>query len=344
MSLRQIELFLPQESAEKVEDLLQGQSVEGIWQSPLSDEKTLVKIILSSQQAEEAIDTLSSHFSYLEDFRIILLPVSAYLTHPSESKSASTDEVDKNPLPEVELDPQSSRLNRQELQQKIDGDLELNLQHIVMLLISAIIAAIGLLRDDSTIIIGAMVIAPLLGPNMGLSLATTLGDMPLAKKALQIGAFGISLALVLSLVIGFFIPINLDIPEIALRTRVRWSDVLLALASGIAGALSFTSGTISGLVGVMVSVALLPPLVTFGMLLGSGRWEAAVGAILLFLTNLVCLNLAGVLTFSVQNIRPGEWWLASKARKATNAAYFLWFGLLFVVITSIIFWRRTHWV
>lgn len=342
MSLRQIELFLPKESADKVEELLQGQSVEAIWQSPISEEKALVKIILSSQQAEEAIDTLSSHFSALEDFRIILLPVSAYLTHPSES--TSTDKSDKNPLPEVELDPESSRLNRQELQQQIDRDLELNIQHIVMLLISAIIAAIGLLRDDSTIIIGAMVIAPLLGPNMGLSLATTLGDMPLAKKAMQIGAFGISLALALSLVIGFFIPINLDITEIALRTRVRWSDVLLALASGIAGALSFTSGTISGLVGVMVSVALLPPLVTFGMLLGSGRWEAAVGAMLLFLTNLVCLNLAGVLTFSVQNIRPGEWWLASKAQKATNAAYFLWFGLLFVVITSIVFWRRTHWV
>lgn len=342
MSLRQIELFLPKESAEKVEDLLQEQSIEAIWQSPLSEEKALVKIILSSQQAEKAMDKLSSHFSSLEDFRIILLPVSAYLPHSSESNSS--EEEDNNPLPEVELDPESSRLNRQELQQQIDRDLELNLQHIVMLLISAIIAAIGLLRGDSTIIIGAMVIAPLLGPNMGLSLATILGDMTLAKKALQIGAFGISLALGLSIVIGFFIPISLDIPEIALRTRVRWSDVLLALASGIAGALSFTSGTISGLVGVMVSVALLPPLVTFGMLLGSGSWEAAVGAMLLFLTNLVCLNLAGVLTFSVQDIRPGEWWLASQAQKATNAAYFLWFGLLFVVITSIVFWRRTHWV
>ncbi len=342
MSLRQIELFLPKASADQVEGLLENQSVEAIWQSPISEEKTLVKIILSSQQAEEAIDTLSSHFSSLEDFRIILLPVSAYLPHSSESESS--DKEDNNPLPEVELDPQGSRLNRQELQQQIDRDLELNIQHIVMLLISAIIAAIGLLRNDSTIIIGAMVIAPLLGPNMGLSLATTLGDMPLAKKAMQIGAFGISLALALSLVIGFFIPINLDITEIALRTRVRWSDVLLALASGIAGALSFTSGTISGLVGVMVSVALLPPLVTFGMLLGSGRWEAAVGAMLLFFTNLVCLNLAGVLTFSVQNIRPGEWWLVSKAQKTTNAAYFLWFGLLFVVITSIVFWRRTHWV
>ncbi|MCT7983070.1 TIGR00341 family protein [Laspinema sp. A4] len=342
MSLRQLELFLPKESAEKVELLLPQHSVTAIWQSPISEEKTLVKIILSSQQAEEAIDTLSCHFSSLEDFRIVLMPISAYLPHPLPCESS--EKKDNSPLPEVELYPQGTRRNRQELQQQINRDLELNFQHIVMVLISVTIAAIGLLRDDSTIIIGAMVIAPLLGPNMGLSLATTLGDMTLAKKALQIGIFGISLALIVSLVIGFFIPINLDISEIALRTRVRWSDVLLALASGIAGALSFTSGTISGLVGVMVSVALLPPLVTFGMLLGSGRWEAAVGAILLFLTNLVCLNLAGVLTFSVQKIRPGEWGLASKAEKATNVAYFLWFGLLFVVLTSIVLWRRTHWV
>jgi uncharacterized hydrophobic protein (TIGR00341 family) len=211
-----------------------------------------------------------------------------------------------------------------------------------MVLLSTIIAAIGLLRNEETIIIGAMVIAPLLGPNMALSLATTLADMSLAKKALKVGSIGISLALGFSICVGFFIPVSLQIPQIASRTSVHVSDVILALASGIAGAFSFTSGITNAIVGVMVSVALLPPVVTFGMLLGSGQWEAAVGSLLLVLTNLICLNLAGVLTFSVQNIRPSNWWEVPKAQKTTNAAYFIWFGLLSALVVSILWWKNFH--
>lgn len=342
MSLRQIEVFLPKESADRVESLLQDESVIGIWHTPLAADRTLVKILLSSQQAETTIDILQHQFSDTDNFRIILLPVEAYLPRDSDADTQKTEDGEQQS--EVELDPERSRLNRQELYNDVDNAVALNVQNILMLVIATIIAAIGLLRNEETIIIGAMVIAPLLGPNMALGLATTLADLSLAKKAVKVGAVGISIALAFSIIIGFFIPINPDIPEIASRTSVRWSDILLALASGIAGAISFTSGTISGIVGVMVAVALLPPLVTFGLLLGSGRWEAAVGAMLLFSLNLICLNLAGVLTFSLQKIRPGKWWEVYRAKKATNAAYLLWFGLLSVAIAGIVLWRRTHFV
>ena len=75
-------------------------------------------------------------------------------------------------------------------------------------------------------------------------------------------------------------------------------------------------------------MALLPPLVTFGLLLGGGQPVLAMGALSLFLVNLICVNLAGVTTFLVQGIRPASWWEKDRALKATRIAIGLWVALL----------------
>jgi hypothetical protein len=100
---------------------------------------------------------------------------------------------------------------------------------------------------------------------------------------------------------------------------VGLGDIAVALASGCAGALAFTTGVSATLIGVMVAVALLPPLVTFGLLLGGGNLDLATGALSLFLMNLICVNLAGVATFLVQGIRPASWWEKDQAGNAIAA-------------------------
>ena len=100
--------------------------------------------------------------------------------------------------------------------------------------------------------------------------------------------------------------------------------------------LAFTTGVPTTLVGVMVAVALLPPLVTFGLLFGAGFWKDAWGALLLLLTNLVCINLAGVATFLVQGVRPLTWWETNKAKKATALAITLWAILLTALVLLIV--------
>lgn len=111
---------------------------------------------------------------------------------------------------------------------------------------------------------------------------------------------------------------------------------VLALAAGSAGALAFTTGMSSALIGVMVAVALLPPLVTVGLLFGSGEGKMASGALLLFLTNMICLNLAGIATFLLQGVRPLSWWEAAVARKATYRAIVFW-GLLLTALIIVVF-------
>jgi len=117
-------------------------------------------------------------------------------------------------------------------------------------------------------------------------------------------------------------------PGMPQRIQVGPGDSALALASGCAGVLAFTTGAPATLVGVMVAVALLPPLVTSGLLLGSGHWTAAQGALLVFLTNVICVNLSGIVTFLFQGVRPLTWWETQKARRATRIAIAIWVLLL----------------
>ena len=88
-----------------------------------------------------------------------------------------------------------------------------------------------------------------------------------------------------------------------------------------------------------VAVALLPPLVTFGLLLGGGHLTLAMGALALLMANLICLNLAGVTTFLVQGIHPATWWEKERAAKATRIAIGLWVTLLVVLVGLILLFR-----
>jgi uncharacterized membrane protein len=112
---------------------------------------------------------------------------------------------------------------------------------------------------------------------------------------------------------------------------VSYADFVLAFASGAAGALSFTSGAPGSLIGVMVAVALLPPLMVFGILVGDGQFQASLNALLLFVTNVVCVNISGVAMFLYQGVRPNSWWEAKKAKRQTRIAITIWMALLVVL-------------
>ncbi|MGB2980468.1 MAG: TIGR00341 family protein, partial [Candidatus Zixiibacteriota bacterium] len=173
-----------------------------------------------------------------------------------------------------------------------------------------------------------------------LSLATTLGDTDLARRAMKTNLAGMLAALFLAFLAGIAFQVDPDAPKIVTGTKVGWGDIILALAAGSAAALSFTTGMLSALIGVMVAVALLPPLVTLGMLIGAGRWDMALGAMLLLLTNLICVNLAGVVTFLARGIRPLTWWEANRAKKATRQAIAIWTILLTILAVVILLSQR----
>ncbi|MDJ0695883.1 TIGR00341 family protein [Mastigocoleus sp. MO_188.B34] len=322
MSLRLVEAFLPQSQEQSVREFLEPHPFVKSWYVSLPEEQILLKILLHEGQVEPVVDCLAQKFGDLDGFRLLLLPVEASLPQPEPEKLE----------PDVERQ-KSSRIYREEIYLDIAQSISLNRTEILLVILSTIIAAIGLLRGSEVIVIGAMVVAPLLKPNMALGLATTLGDISLGRKSLIIGLMQILIALALSILLGIFVSVDLsNMSEVALRTRVDLSDIALAFASGVAGAISFTTGEKSAVVGVMVSVALLPPLVVLGILIGSGLWFPALGATVLVSTNIVCLNLAAIATFWIQDVRPQEWWQNNIAKKITRVASIIWLLLLTILI------------
>jgi uncharacterized hydrophobic protein (TIGR00341 family) len=338
MALRLIELILPDDQIKRTEDILKDCQAIGIWQETLQDSKILIRILLPAEKTEEAMDTFEKQFSNVDGFRIILFPIEASIPRPEKDEEKPPEEA-AEPLGQ-QLASNIGRISRDELYNDVVDSAKITKVYLILLALSSVVAAIGLLRSDVAIIIGAMVIAPLIGPNVALSLATTLGDIHLARDSLKTLVVGILTVFIISILLGFIFTVDPDIPQISSRTVIAIADIILGLVAGSAGALSFTTGIPTTLIGVMVAVALLPPLVTCGMLLGSGYWQDAFNALLLVLTNIICINLSGVLTFMLQGIKPLTWWEADKAKKATRIAITLWVSLLIMLSIIIVISKK----
>jgi uncharacterized hydrophobic protein (TIGR00341 family) len=350
MAYRLIVATIPMEkSTEKVNELLKRYEVLSMWRIDLPEGQLLLNILIRREKTEAIMNLLQKRFAGIEGFRVILVPVEASIPIPEAPvrilpEEDKEDEGKDGLILEELVDRLGSkelvdRLSRQEIYADISDLSRISNVYIIMMVLSSLVAAIGVLNNNVAVIIGAMVIAPLFGPNIALSLATVLGDGGLARDAIKTNFTGIGTALVISILLGLFATVDPSIPELLLRTKVGLGSVTLALASGIVGALAFTRGFRTALVGVMVAVALLPPLVTFGLLLGSGNFFLASGALLLFMVNLVCINLAGVLTFLIQRIRPIIPEKAERAKKMTNIALIIWIVLLLVFVNMILLRR-----
>jgi uncharacterized hydrophobic protein (TIGR00341 family) len=347
MTFRLIEITLPKDKQQALEALLSDRKevldltiqhalgfwkvlIQGEWKTRFSTDKILIKMLVPAEGSQSLLDLLEEEFMEEDGFRINIFALEATVPTISEKdklEAASSDEAEKN---------HTDGVSREELHNDLEEGARTTKTYIFMIILSSIVAAIGVLNNSVAVIIGAMVIAPMLVPNVSLSLATALGDLPMAKSALKTIFAGIFIATVLSVALGFLLPVDPSLQEISTRTSVGLMEIVLALASGAAGALSFTSAATSVLIGVAVAVALMPPLVVFGLLLGAGYYSLAIGALLLFLANLICVNLAGVATFLSQGIEPRTWWDAKKAKKATVLAIVGWALLLAILIVIIL--------
>lgn len=251
MALRLLDIFVPPTSAERVLEVVRAPDVPappGMRQSTTSSGMVRTSLLVAAEDAEAMMDLMHRHFSTQDGFQMIVVTVEASVPRPEQPEPVSG----KAP-------PGAPRISRQELYMDIAQTMTPSPIYFGMVVLSTIVAAVGLPRSEIAVIIGAMVIAPLLGPNIAHALATTLGDGELARRAIRVNAAGVLSALSIAVLIGVALPVSPSAPEIASRTRVGLEDIALALAAGGAGALSFTTGISSALVGVMVSVALLRP-------------------------------------------------------------------------------------
>lgn len=170
--------------------------------------------------------------------------------------------------------------------------------YFVMLVISALIATIGLLTGSVAAIIGAMLVSPLLLPVIGISLGAVKGDLKLFRKAVEAEAKGIGIVLALVIVLTLMVPNAGVTGEILLRTHPTPLDLIVALASGAAAAYALSKKNIgAALPGVAIAVAIMPPLCVVGIGFALKMPVIALGGALMFIANIVAINFAAIAVF-----------------------------------------------
>ena len=328
--MRLIQLTLPKDA--ETDELLQESHLIARWPDQDSEEHEVLQVLVHKQDVEPIMDAFTLRYQGLDRCRLVLLRVEACLPRLEEKEPPPED------LAQVEKEKKEAaeRISREELYQGISSTVKRFRTHAVFVVLSAVVAAVGLMRNDIAILIGAMVIAPLLGPNVALALGVTLGDRNLIRKALLINAFGLTLTLGLSIIMGWIFPLDVLSPAVMSRTTLGVGDLILALVAGTAGTLAFTRGASETLIGVMVAVAMMPPAVTMGMLMGQQEWSLAGGALQLLSANVVCVILSGVATFAIQQVRPRTWWEGKRARNATRLAGGICIVLMAILVALIL--------
>jgi uncharacterized hydrophobic protein (TIGR00271 family) len=229
---------------------------------------------------------------------------------------------------------------RREVLDQLSQSSSPNIDFYLLVVLSTSIATFGLITNSTAVVIGAMLVAPLMSPILGISLASVAGEERVFERALIALIWGIILAIALSAGIGWTshaLPLGaLDsLPsEVLSRTRPSPFDLGIALAGGAAAAYALAQPQLSAaLPGVAIATALVPPLCTVGIGLALGRYDVALGALLLFTTNLVAISFAGIVVFAALGFRPrlrdGTWF-------GLPRSIFISFGLVLVVMIPLV--------
>jgi uncharacterized hydrophobic protein (TIGR00271 family) len=232
----------------------------------------------------------------------------------------------------VRVLPESQRRTIAELTEDLDltsGDSASKISAFwTMLTLSAVIAAAGVLSDSTATVIGAMIIAPLSTPIMGIALGIVKRQR---RGATRFVVFGGLLVIGTGILFSAALPGTYDLlgnSQIASRTSPGLLDVIAALATGFAGAVALARRDVAAVLpGVAIAISLVPPLAVVGVCLGQGAGWLAVGALLLFLSNLLALVLAGTVVYAVLGygvVVTGP----DKARRRARATV----GVLFFVV------------
>lgn len=320
--MKLIEVITDKQNMAPVTSIADQHELEINWiGAPDQQDRQLIRLLVNDAKRQSVLDALQGLLG--ESSRILVLQLEAAL--PRKEKEPSDEETRK-----------TVTTTREELYNDVVRNANLDSTYLLLVFLSTVVVAIGLLEDNVAVVIGAMVIAPLLGPNMALALGAALGDMALMWQATKTTIAGVTLALSLSIIIGIIYPINLESHELMARTDVGLDSVVLALASGAAAVLSLTTGLASVLVGVMVAVALLPPTATLGLMMGAGQPRLALGAALLLAVNIVSVNLAAKVVFWVRGVKPRSWLEKQKANQSMVTYLVLWAVSLLVLLVVIL--------
>lgn len=219
-----------------------------------------------------------------------------------------------------------------ELFTKLRESARMGRAYLILLILSVLMATVGLFQDSAPTIIGAMILAPMMAPIIALSMGAVRFDDRMTGESLKTLLLSILIALVASALLAWALPFTHITQQIALRTHPTLLDLSVAIFAGIAAAYGSANSKVGeSLAGVAIAVALVPPLSVAGIGIGWGEWSLFANAFLLFMANIVGILFAAGIMFYLMGFA---------SRRYVSAAFFI--KLAMVAIIAVPLWLSTR--
>ncbi|MDF1873347.1 TIGR00341 family protein [Vannielia sp.] len=330
MSDRLLQIIADSDDIDTVVDCLSELPPAHWWRLPKDEDggRQMVYVALHPSDAQEVMDAVSDALEGRDNWRLYSLPT-----------EASLPELDDEEEEERRARRETSNA-REEIYSDVRQGTALTWDYLIMTALATIVAAIGLSSGQVPVVIGAMVIAPLLGPILAFAFGTAIGNFDLLTIALRALGAGLLVAVAAGAVLGYFLPAaEPDGTMMDFNGTLSLRTVALPLAGGAAAALMVAGGRTSGLVGVMVAAALLPPLAAFGLLLGAGNIGGALKALTTVVTNVVAINLAAQVVFIAKGVRPRRW---ESSNHLTSVRVSIGASAALVLLLAAALWAAGH--
>ncbi|MGB9927716.1 MAG: TIGR00341 family protein [Methanosarcina sp.] len=307
--MRLVQILIPNGKKELVFEVLDAEKIDyAIWaETGRQKFEAVVQFVVPAIGVEPILEKLREAGISKDAYTVILTPTTVVSERTKTLNHRYPGE----------------RISREELIARAEELAPATSTYISLLILSTAIATAGLLLDSAATIIGAMVIAPLMGPAISASVGTVVYNKKLVSRGIFLQISGLILAITTAVVIGLVVeylnllPYGFDIrtiPQIAERTNPNFLSLFLALGSGIAGALSIIRNAGSALVGVAIAAALVPPAATAGLGFAFGHPSVAIIATVLVLVNVLAINLSALILLWISGFRPAKIWAIGRAR------------------------------
>ncbi len=206
-----------------------------------------------------------------------------------------------------------------------------------VLICSIFIASIGLNTNSTAVIIGAMLIAPLMGPVLGIGVSLAINDLSMLKHAIQNFLVMVALSVLTATLFFALFPLQQESSELLSRTQPDIRDVFIAFFGGAALAIARTKkGTIASVIfGVAIATALMPPLCTIGFGLSQANLSYAMGAFYLFFINATFIAFASFLVIKLLRFPMTDYADSKQRRRVVRLVSFV--ALLVMIPAGITF-------
>jgi len=286
--VKRVDITFPEENRERVEEVIEEYGAEPVFSEVEKDGRSFLRCEIIRDSAE--IDELLEEIRGITDIDQgdLLVEVLEQTTHIEKGKRHEGG---------------SSSLSLYEMYTKAFSFTSFEETGWALILLSAIIAVIGLATNNMIVVVGAMVIAPMLGPFIANSFGLVVGDKKIIEESMLHGASSVLMAVATAFLIGLMLDVNVN-PLIQMISEPGPGTVPLSLAVGSASALAFSTDARETLAGVAVAIALVPPSAVAGLMLASLNFEIFVDVSLVIVSNIMSLVFAGSATFKLLGVKP----------------------------------------